>query len=122
MYASLGLKYSMEVETIDFVGGSMFGDSDGCMGAQKATVVRMYYSSGGKYALDASSERYNLKYPRVTLNTLNFDDVPSLYTGLIDLKIGTSASKYQKRIFFFHDEPLSFNILSVTMDIDTSDA
>lgn len=122
MYAALGLKYAMEVETIDFVGGSMFGDSDGCMGAQKATVIRLYYSSGGKYALNSSSTIYDIKYPVLSLNTLNFDNVPELYTGLVDLKLGTSSSKYQKRIFFFHDEPLSFNILSVTMDVDTSDA
>lgn len=129
MYVSLGLLYTMAVETVDFVGGSMFGDSDGTRGYIKESAIRLYYSRGGRYATSLKSyelgDAYDVKYPDSfesdERGLITIDKPMPLFSGLINLTMSRTGDTHERKIAFVHDSPVGFNILSLTRDVVISD-
>ncbi len=118
MYASVGLPMKSWVKTTPFSGGSVVGSSVGAVGGQKSMWIHLYYSLGGKYG--SEKERiYDIPY---TNFISGFNQTKSLITGLVKCPIVNSHDVYDRSIYIEHSEPLSFNILSITQDIEVSDS
>ena len=118
MYCSAGLPMKSWMKTTPFSGGSMVGSSVGSVGGQKSMWLHLYYSLGGKYGAE-SSKIYDIPY---TNFISGFNKTKSLISGLVKCPIITSHDVYDRSIYIEHSEPLSFNILSITQDIEVSDA
>lgn len=118
MYASVGLPMKAWVKTTPFSGGSVIGSSVGAVGGQKSMWIHLYYSLGGKYGSE-KQRIYDIPY---TNFISGFNKTKSLITGLVKCPIVNSHDVYDRSIYIEHDNPLSFNILSITQDIEVSDS
>lgn len=118
MFANIGLKYKAFFKTVPFAGGSIIGSSVGAVGGQKSMWLHLYYSLAGKYG-DSANRLYDIPYTRL-LTT--FDNDKSLISGLVKCPMVSSGDVYNRCVYIEHDKPVSFNILSITQDIEVSDS
>lgn len=118
MYCSVGLCVSAHVKTTPFSGGSLLGSSVGAVGGQKSMWLHLYYSLGGRYGSE-KTKTYPVPY---TNFVSNFDKPKNLISGLIKCPIVNSKDVYDRSVYIEHNEPLAFNILSITQDINVSDS
>ena len=118
MYCSAGLAVKSWLKTTPFSGGSLLGSSVGAVGGQKSMWLHLYYSLGGRYGSE-SSKTYPIPYLGLASN---FNKPKSLVTGLIKCPITNSKDIYDRSIYIEHTEPVAFNILSITQDIEVSDS
>jgi hypothetical protein len=119
MYCSAGLKMKSFLKLVPFSGGSVLGSSQGTVGSQKDMAIYLYNSLGGRYGAEAD-ETYSMSY-QYKKNTLT-DHAQNLFTGLIKLPLPNAKNIYNRTIYIEHDEPTSFNILSITHEISVSDS
>jgi hypothetical protein len=119
MYCSIGLKMKSYFKTVPFSGGSAIGTSVGRIGSQKALYLNLYNSLGGKYGA-SENEIYPIKYENT--KNKNMDQPKKLFTGLLEHPLPTNKIIFNRTIYVEHDEPLSFNVLSIAHDIDVSDS
>ena len=119
-----GLPYTAELETTPLSGGSMFGSSEGQVGTQTEVVLSMYASLGGQFGpyapKDAEEEDLileDIQYP--------FADVVGkerqLETSSIRVPIQNNKDVTLRKVYLKHDEPVSFNVLSIVQDVVVSD-
>lgn len=118
MYCSAGLAVKSRLKTTPFSGGSLLGSSVGAVGGQKSMWLHLYYSLGGRYGSE-SSKTYPIPYLGLASN---FNKPKSLVTGLIKCPIANAKDIYDRSIYIEHTEPVAFNILSITQDIEVSDS
>ena len=118
MYCSAGLAVKSWLKTTPFSGGSLLGSSVGAVGGQKSMWLHLYYSLGGRYGSE-SSKTYPIPYLGLASN---FNKPKSLITGLIKCPIANAKDIYDRSIYIEHTEPVAFNILSITQDIEVSDS
>jgi hypothetical protein len=72
---------------------------------------------GGKYGSE-KSRIYDINY----LDMAKFDRPKKLFTGTLKMPLISSRNVYEREVYIEHFEPISFNILSITQDINVSDA
>lgn len=118
MYVSVGLPISSKLKTVPFAGGSLIGSSVGCVGGQKSMWLYLYYSLGGRYG-SSDHTTYPIAYDK-HISELNTPK--SLASGLIKCPIVNSSDIYSRCVYIEHLEPVAFNVLSVTQDIEVSDS
>lgn len=118
MYCSAGLTVKAWMRTTPFSGGSLLGSSVGAVGGQKSMWLYLYYSLGGRYGAE-SAKTYPIPYSGLASA---FDKPKSLVTGLIKCPIANAKDIYNRSIYIEHSEPVAFNILSITQDIEVSDS
>jgi hypothetical protein len=119
MYCSVGLKIKSILKTVPFSGGSLIGTSDGTVGSQKDSAIYLYHSLGGRYGAEAD---YTFAIPYKYHKNTTSDHPQNLYTGRTKVPLPNSKNIYNRTIYLEHDDPLSFNILSIAHDINVSDA
>jgi len=118
MYVTVGLPIKSSLLTTSLSLGSLLGSGVGTVGGQKCCFLYLYYSLGGKYG----TEPDNI-YPIPYQNFIAKLDKPkSLVSGLIKCPLVNSKDVYNRAIYVEHDEATSFNILSITQDVEVSDA
>ncbi len=118
MHCVAGLLIKSWLLTTPFSGGSLLGSSVGCVGGQKSMWLHLYYSLGGKYGAEPSKV-YDIPY---TNFISMFNKTKSLISGLVKCPIGNAHDIYDRSIYIEHEEPVAFNILSLTQDIEVSDS
>lgn len=117
-YCSIGLRFKARFQTTSYSGGCLLGSSVGTIGGQNCFWVYVYYSLGGKYGSE-KDKIFPIPYQKFIGK---FDQPKSLITGLVTCPVNNAKDVYNRSIYIEHDEPLSFNILSITQDIEVSDA
>lgn len=117
-YCVVGLPMSAHFRTTSFSGGSLIGSSVGTVGSQQNIWMYLYYSLGGNYGADPD-KLFPIPYQKFISG---FDKPKSLTTGLVKCPMINSKDVYNRSVFIQHDEPLSFNVLSITQDMEVSDA
>ncbi len=118
MYACAGLPIQSKLKTTPFAGGSLVGSSVGSVGGQKTMWLHLYYSLDGKYG-DSFQRLYNIPYPNMITR---YDKDQSLISGLVKCPMVSSGDVYNRCVVIEHNKPVSFNILSITQDIEVSDS
>lgn len=118
MYCSAGLGVKAWMKTTPFSGGSVLGSSVGAVGGQKSMWLHLYYSLGGRYGSE-KAKTYPIPYSNFISG---FNKPKSLVTGLIKCPIANAKDIYDRSIYIEHTEPVAFNILSITQDIEVSDS
>jgi hypothetical protein len=78
LYCSVGLHYQARARTLPLSGGCMSGTSLGQRGPQKAIILHVHYSVGGKIG-DSYNRMGDIDYRM----TQGFDNIGKLKTGLI---------------------------------------
>jgi hypothetical protein len=119
MYCSVGLKMKSYLKLVPFSGGSVLGSSVGKVASQKDMAIYLYHSLGGRYGAE-SDETYAIPY-RYEKRTKT-DQTKSLFTGLIELSLPNSKNIYNRTIYIEHEDPLSFNVLSIAHESSVSDS
>ena len=118
MYACAGLPIQSKLKTTPFAGGSLVGSSVGSVGGQKTMWLHLYYSLAGQYG-DSFNRLYNIPYPNMITK---YDKDQSLISGLVKCPMVSSGDVYNRCVVIEHNKPVSFNILSITQDIEVSDS
>lgn len=118
MYACAGLPIYSKLKTTPFAGGSLIGSSVGAVGGQKTMWLHLYYSLAGQYG-DSFKRLYNIPYPNMITR---YDKDQSLISGLVKCPMVSSGDVYNRCVVIEHNKPVSFNILSITQDIEVSDS
>lgn len=118
MYACAGLAIRSRLKTTPFAGGSLIGSSVGAVGGQKTMWLHLYYSLAGQYG-DSFQRLYNIPYPNMITK---YDKDQSLISGLVKCPMVSSGDVYNRCVVIEHNKPVSFNILSITQDIEVSDS
>lgn len=117
-YCSIGLRFKARFKTTSYSGGCLIGSSVGTIGGQSCIWIYVYYSLGGKYGSE-EDKIFSIPYKNFISK---FDKPKSLITGLITCPINNAKDVYNRSVYIENDEPLSFNVLSITQDIEVSDA
>lgn len=119
-----GLPYRYEIETTDLAGGSLFGSSEGSVGTQTSVVLTVYASLGGQYGpcqpedeRDAKNILQDIKYPFTGV----VDRETPLVSASIKMPLSNGREVTGRKVYVRHDEPLSFNVLSIVQDVTVSD-
>ena len=118
MYCSAGLAVKGWMKTTPFSGGSVLGSSVGAVGGQKSMWLHLYYSLGGRYGSE-KAKTYPIPYSNFISG---FNKPKSLVTGLVKCPIANSKDIYDRSVYIEHSDPVAFNILSITQDIEVSDS
>ena len=118
MYCSAGLAVKARMKTTPFSGGSLLGSSVGAVGGQKSMWLHLYYSLGGRYGSE-KSKTYPIPYSNFISS---FNKPKSLVTGLVKCPIANSKDIYDRSVYIEHSDPVAFNILSITQDVEVSDS
>ena len=117
-YAAVGFAYKSILYTVPLSGGSMIGSSVGAIGRQNDCVISLYKSLGGKIG-ESSNETHDILYRRSDGKIV---DVPhKLYTGMIRQSLAPSGNILERQVYIEHEDPTSFNVLSITQDVTVSD-
>jgi hypothetical protein len=119
MYCVSGLPIVSILETVLFFGGNLLGSSVGVTGQQIHCVFHLYYSLGGKYGTE-ENRLYDIPYPRPPQKP--FNQPRQLFSGITKVPVISSSDIYNRRIRIEHDDPLSFNILSMTKELAVTDS
>jgi hypothetical protein len=119
MYCVSGLPIVSVLETVPFFGGNLLGSSVGVAGQQIHCVFNLYYSLGGKYGTE-ERKLYDIPYPRPPQKP--FNQPKQLFSGTVKVPVISSSDIYNRRIRIEHNEPLSFNILSMTKEMAVTDS
>jgi hypothetical protein len=119
MYCAAGLKMKSILKTVPFAGGSLIGSSTGTVGTQKDSSLYLYHSLGGRYGAEAD---YTFAIPYKYNKNTTSDSPQNLYTGLTKVPLPNSKNVYNRTIYLEHNEPLSFNVLSIAHDVNVSDS
>ncbi len=117
MYCSVGLPMKAYMQTVPFAGGNVLGSSVGSVGSQKAMYLSLYHSLAGKYGSEQNNI-FKIPYPSNT----NLNKPKNLVIGLVKCPMINSSVPTDRSVYIEHEDPLSFNILSLTQDIQVSDA
>lgn len=97
----LGLPYTSTLKTMDLEAGGDFGDSQGNRQRIDRLAIRLYLSQRGGY-----------KNPDGSLYDLEYDDNEAFSgTKRLDFEI---TPDMENQVIFEHDDPVPFNILSLT--------
>jgi len=119
MYCSVGLQMKAWFQTVPFSGGSLLGSSVGATGSQKDITIHLYNSLGGRYGSESSN---TFKIPIQETQSAKFERSQKLFTGMLKLPIPNPDSLYNRTIYIESTEPLAFNVLAITQDIQVSDS
>lgn len=115
--AVVGLPIESRMVTTPFAGGSLLGSSVGATGTQKNMWLYVFYSLGGKYGADDES-LFPIPYQNFVTK---LDISKTLATGLIKCPIVNARDIYNRSIYLTHNDPVAFNVLSITQDMYVSD-
>lgn len=104
----VGLKFTSKLQTLDIEGGGFFGTSESTRQREDRIALRLNRSQGGKYGNANQSTLFPIEYtdPDGSTNTEQFTGIKRL-----DFKI---TPDMENKIVIEHDEPLPFNLLSIT--------
>ena len=80
--------------------------------------LHLYYSLGGRYGSE-KAKTYPIPYSNFISG---FNKPKSLVTGLVKCPIANSKDIYDRSVYIEHSDPVAFNILSITQDIEVSDS
>jgi hypothetical protein len=119
MYCVAGLPMKATLETTPFSGGSVLGSSVGVVGQQVHAVFHLYYSLGGKYGAEKNR---TYAFPYAQDSPKPFNQPKKLFTGIKKLPLLNAQNIYERRIYVEHEEPIAFNLLSITQEIQVTDA
>jgi hypothetical protein len=119
MYCVAGFPMVAKLKTVPLSGGSILGSSVGVVGQQIHAVFNLYYSLGGKYATE-QDRTYDIPYQQNSTKPFNLPK--NLFSGIKKLPLINPKNIYDRCIYIEHKEPLSFNLLSITQEIQVTDA
>jgi len=98
----VGLRYTSRLKSLDIEAGADFGTSDGNRQRIDRLALRLFKSQGGDYGNENQSTLFKIEY-----------DGNDVFTGLkrVDFEISPDMDN---QILIQHDDPVPFNLLSVT--------
>jgi len=98
----VGLRYTSRLRTLDIEAGGDFGTSQGARQRVDQLRARLYKSQGGSYGNSNQSTLFDLEYDDnevvTEIRRLDFEITPNM----------------DNQIVIEHDDPVPFNILSIT--------
>ena len=118
MHCVVGYKYTAELVTLNPSKGSVINSVVGSKKYNKSIYIQLNNSLGGKYRIGKNGEFFAVPYEGLYGNLNN----PSvLKSGTVKCVTLGPAEPYDATITIRHDEPVSFNLLSITQDVYVSD-
>lgn len=118
MHCVVGYKYVSELVTLNPSKGSVINSVVGSKKYNKSIYLQLNNSLGGDYRIGRKGEFFAIPYEGLYGN-LNKPSM--LKSGTVKCVTLGPSEPYDSTITIRHDEPVSFNLLSITQDVYVSD-